>query len=353
MRVWPFSSSKRSEADFRLALEEARMAGYTDAVYERILATAQGEGEKDVAQTSAAEFGVRYMGAALAMATVDPPLPVITPSVLFGIGRSLMCTGESAWLIEVDDELRLTEATVKKVRGGHRTDTWRLALEIDTPNGLMTEEVPALSAVHVRINPAVGRPWTGQSPLALAGYSGSMLANIDTRLRDEANTPVGSFLSLPDGVSSDVVQGVASDYRKSKGGLVTIERSAGGWHANPNGVGTANLVRFGPNIPATSLQAHKEAATEVLGVMGIPGILMHGGGGSEMREAYRQFLTMGVQPLGAVVQQELSHKLDMPIGLNFSRLAAADTANRARAMASMVAAGMPMDQAQELADLMP
>ena len=74
--------------------------------------------------------------------------------------------------------------------------------------------------------------------------------------------------------------------------------------------------------------------------------------GTGTREAWRQFLFGTVAPLGKLVADELSRKLDAPISLTWAELRASDLSGRARALGSMVKAGMPLDRAAGLAGLM-
>ena len=71
-------------------------------------------------------------------------------------------------------------------------------------------------------------------------------------------------------------------------------------------------------------------------------------GGAGAREAYRQLLTSGIEPLGRIVEAELSEKLERPITLSFRRLAAADIVGRARALKGLVGAGVPLVEGREL-----
>ena len=73
---------------------------------------------------------------------------------------------------------------------------------------------------------------------------------------------------------------------------------------------------------------------------------------SGQRESWRRFLHGSVQPLGDLLAGELAVKLDVPgLALKFDRLMASDLSGRARALGSMVQAGMSLDDARRLAGL--
>ena len=61
--------------------------------------------------------------------------------------------------------------------------------------------------------------------------------------------------------------------------------------------------------------------------------------GTAQRESWRRFLHGSVQPLAALVSQELSEKLDVDISLDLSRIGASDISGRARSFGSLVKGG--------------
>ena len=342
-------------------VESEKRAAITNYVQSLQFAEASGnEANAQQTNTAAAEFGVRLMADGFTSAIVEPAgLPELSATIRAQIMRELMTGGNSTWLIEVGSRGRvLTPCWVEGITGDRDPASWRYDLRLPSPDtageGELLTNQPSKTVVHFRINVHPARPWQGQSPLLLAGYSAQWLANLDARIRDEANMPVGELLTVPDGLGKDERIRIGTERGKSKGGWIFVESSGGsftiGTQQAKQGV---QIQRFGPNIPQSSLLAHDAAVREVLGVMRIPAVLMLGGDGAQVREGYRQFLTAGLQPIGDLIAEELSAKLEEPIEFNFRRLQAADVANRARAMGTMVAAGMTIDQAMMIADLLP
>ena len=92
--------------------------------------------------------------------------------------------------------------------------------------------------------------------------------------------------------------------------------------------------------------------TEVLAACGVPPGMFQRVGDSGQREAYRRFTTLTIEPLGRMVEAELSAKLETKIGLDFSGLFAHDLAGRARAFQSLVGGGMDVAKAASLRGLM-
>ena len=90
----------------------------------------------------------------------------------------------------------------------------------------------------------------------------------------------------------------------------------------------------------------------VLAACGVPPALASAQSeGTSQRESWRRFgITM--QSVARCVAEELSYKLNSPgLRLSFDRLFASDLAGRARAVSSLVKAGMSLEEASALAGL--
>ena len=132
----------------------------------------------------------------------------------------------------------------------------------------------------------------------------------------------GALLTYPDGTSATTIDW--NSRRPTINGVAAISVGRNRWGRVPRS-GLPNresgkdwaLTHFGPQIPATSLQARTEAVRDVLGAMRVPAVLLLGGDGASYREGYRQFLTMGVNPKAEVVAEELSAKARGERGIEF------------------------------------
>ena len=112
-------------------------------------------------------------------------------------------------------------------------------------------------------------------------------------------------------------------------------------------------------VPPAVLEHHLQAAQRidqtlvlqtVLACCGVPPALAPGAAaaGPAMREAQRAFLTATVQPLGALLEAEVSRVLERPVRIRFHKLAAADVAARARGVHVLTQAGVDRDRALAL-----
>ena len=85
---------------------------------------------------------------------------------------------------------------------------------------------------------------------------------------------------------------------------------------------------------------------------GIPPVLVgHTAPGKSLREGWRQFHTLTLEPLAELVSVQLSEALGVDVRLDMRRARAADVATLARALGSLRSAEMPLDQAREVVGL--
>ena len=74
--------------------------------------------------------------------------------------------------------------------------------------------------------------------------------------------------------------------------------------------------------------------------------------GTSQREVWPRFVMGSVEPLLAIVGQEIEAKLDVSVSFDLSRLRAPDLAGRASSFKAMVTAGMAIERAVALSGLL-
>ena len=84
---------------------------------------------------------------------------------------------------------------------------------------------------------------------------------------------------------------------------------------------------------------------------GIPTALVSNSDGTAAREGLRRFLTTTIRPVARIIETELQAKLDSGAALTFGELAASDITGKARAVGSLVKAGMIIEDARSVAGL--
>ena len=101
---------------------------------------------------------------------------------------------------------------------------------------------------------------------------------------------------------------------------------------------------------AAGVDLHALALQEVASVSGLPAPMVPGAAsaGPALREAFRQFVALTVQPLGRILEAEVSRVLERPVRLQHHQLASADVASRARAYKALIENDVAKDRALEL-----
>ena len=185
MKLWPF---------------EKRESSYTDAIITAILANAQGKGLSSPSATAALESCVGLTGRGFAAAEVsggqDSLTRALTPAVLSLIGRELIRSGESVFMLDTNgDGLKLLPAQTWDVDGDPDPSSWFYTLTLGGPSRTFTHNhVPATSVLHFRYAVDPSRPWRGRGPIQVAALAGRLSAATVRALADESGGQwVGSW----------------------------------------------------------------------------------------------------------------------------------------------------------------
>ena len=100
------------------------------------------------------------------------------------------------------------------------------------------------------------------------------------------------------------------------------------------------------------MQAAQDVFNRVVSVYGLPPVLFGAGqqgSSSGVREAMRSAFFTIIAPAARTLRAEARVKLDPGIDFDMDGLMAADVQGRARAFQSMVGAGLPVEQAAQIA----
>ena len=291
---------------------------------------------------------------ALATAAVTGARGALTPDVLFAIGYDLVRSGQYVALLQIqrDGAARLLRADANSpTYGGPDRESWRYNLTIGGPSHTRTLTAPAATVAHVLWNSASITPWRGRSPLAVAAAAGSLAARVAHSLTGEADIPSVRVTPMPMGQQDGAAQLIANRLRR--GGLVFPETamSAGGQGRVAAPITDWKGNRYGFDAPDSAVKLHQLMTEEVGCACGVPAALMAGArsAGPAMKEAFRQFLLLTVEPLAALVAAEVSRVSETPVRLTFDALAAVDAAGRARAVHVLTEAGIDKAEAMRRA----
>ena len=336
---------------------------FTDAITAAIAAQAAGTTAGDPGAIAALETAAGLWSRALAAATITTadgaPVPALTADVLALIARDLIRRGESVFAIEVEGGAPvLRPAGSWDVRGPWREADWRYRLDLFGPSGNVTRFLPAAAVIHCRYAVDPARPWYGLSPLAWARATGTLAANLEQRLGEEAGGSVARLIPIPQdggkGGDGDPLASLKADIAAGKGRALLVETTAAGWSEGKGAAPQSDWrqSRIGADPPATLATLRSDAALAVLNACGVPVSLATDADGTGQREAWRRFVMGSVEPVARMIADELARKLDAPgLRFGFESLWAHDLAGRASAFAKMVGAGVAVERAVALSGL--
>ena len=345
MKLWPFGPKLETRDD-----------SYADAIVAALVARSQGKAALAIpSATSALESCAGLVGRGFASAEVTgrPALvDAVTPYVMELIGRSLIRRGEVVFLIDVaGGQLSLLPVEAHDVEGSPRPETWEYRLTLAGPSRTQTyDNVPASSVLHFMYAREAARPWRGNSPIEVAALAGKLSAETANVLADEASGPVGSLLGIPKDGDSDSVTGLKADIRNAAGRVALLEN--GDWDNAGSAAVDLKTKRFGAEPPQSLVNLMELASREVINACGLNVALFGMGNAAAVREAWRLALFGCLSPLGKLVEAEFNAKMEDSVTIGWQELRASDLSGRARAMQSMVGAGMELSKAVAISGLM-
>lgn len=335
---------------------------FTDQVSDALISLASGVGNtgfdnlgRGVAALAAAS---NLYGSCFAVAKVDPQnirTRAIGPGMLRLIAESLIRTGSCAFMLDVTAAgLQFLPVTSWDIDGQAAEATWRYLVDVPSPNGQRSLWLNAAHMLHFRYTVDAARPWVGLSPLQRSPLTAGVAVAIETALRDEAAGTSGYLLPIPAAPDDPAATKLKADLAKLAGKTALVRTQAGGWDEGPQARPQMEWTprRLGANPPDSLIGLRSDTFMHVLAACGVPVSLFLPGESGGQREAWRRFLHSSLQPLGAIVAEELSMKLEIPVQLSFDRLFASDIQGRARAFQSMVGGGMALDKAAGLSGLL-
>ena len=177
------------------------------------------------AAIAALEAAAGLYAAAFAGARVTPDNPMtaaLTPGCRALIARDLIRRGESVHRIRIEGGMvRLQPIGSWDVRGAADERYWFYRLDEYGPSSNTTNVVSGMSLVHCRYAVDSARPWYGLAPLQWARATGTLAANLEVRLGEEASAAVGFIMPVPadggDGGDDDPLKLLKADLAAGEG----------------------------------------------------------------------------------------------------------------------------------------
>ena len=302
-------------------------------MYIDVLTAAVGAGTVSTWAAGAVEIAAGLWSRALSTAAVPDGIPV-GPRMLAEIGRDLARHGECLYLADVAPRgrLRLLRCHSRDTWGdGPDPADWWYRLTVAGPRSTRTVTAPAASVVHVRYATEAHAPARGLSPLAYATLTGTLGAALEQSLGYKAGGAVARLIALPEGHQSP--DGLTDAIRTARGRTLLPETTAGGWGDSTTAPRKDfQPARLGADPPSALVNLRQHVESSVLACFGIGAPLGPSGlnDGTAAREAARRLWTLTIQPLAAVIAEELSRVLERPVALSYGRSSGqADLAARA------------------------
>ena len=321
------------------------------------------ESQSDVLQTAATEIAAGLYERAFMSATVSPVnnrTRALTPDVLGLIGRELVRKGEALFVIEIEGgRVMLYPAGAWDVTGGMNRDGWRYRAHIYGASRHVTKRLTWPGVVHVQFAFDPSRPWRGVAPLTYAKTTSRLVANTEQRLSQEAGSPVGNIIPIPDDPGQegddDPLDGLKSSLKNLKGNIALVETAADGWGNASQSIKNEYMPRrIGADPPQAFKELRVESILSLVQACGVPAALVDTeGGATASREAWRQFLFSTILPTSTRIAHEIGQKLGVPeLSFSYEELQASDIASRARAFKAMVEGGKTPEEAAALSGLL-
>ncbi|WP_419936908.1 phage portal protein [Candidatus Palauibacter sp.] len=338
-RIWPRQVEQR---------------GVGDEAIEELLRRKTSDEDADAAAAATVEAATGLYARGLLLGEWDPArLRLPSSDVLSTIARDLVLHGESLWLIGGGGSA-LLPVTGATVTGGPDPASWLYDLDLPAPTRTARRvRVQADRVFHPRWHVDRETPWVGRSPLTAAASTSRLLARLERSLGDESGTATGQVVPIPKGPEGQNLTAMTEGLAALRGRLSLIETTSAGWGDGRSAAPQGDWMprRLGPAWDSPLEETRMRAALEVMAALGVPPGLLLGEASTGQREALRTWYHTGLLPMARVVEAEVEAKLGTTSRLRFPRLGAADVTGKARALGSLVTAGVPLDEARQVVGL--
>ena len=271
----------------------------------------------------------------------------LTPTLLGHVGRYLLRYGEVLFEIGIRrGQITLTPAQSWTVAGGIDPASWMYEATFQGPSTSVVRTLPAGRVLHLMYSQSHHAPWVGVGPLSEAGVTQELVGQIETALAQEAATPRGYNIAVPDTKQAGKL---TTELRSSKGALnlVPSVASDAAWGAGQESKPADDWVskRFGMMPPQAMVQLRGNVELSILAAAGVPVTIMSVSDGTAKKEDFRRFLHLTLQPMGRIIADQIAGALEVEgLTFDFSGIGAADIAAKARAWGTLTKGGVsPQD----------
>ena len=215
--------------------------------------------------------------------------------MLSDIGTQLCRHGEALYTLSVEGgQVVLHPVASFDVQGDYDPRSWRYQVTQSGPTSTTTRRLTADDVLHVRLSCDPGQPWRGRSPMSRCPETAALASALETRLAQEAASPVGALLGVPEGSDpdGDPLADLRAGIAGARGAPILHETVVSGYGDRGNApYGDLRPVRLGANWPAAVAELRDPLAASVLSACGVPPTLAAvSSDGTAQRESFRRFL---------------------------------------------------------------
>ena len=316
-------------------------------------------------QTAAVELAAGMLGRVLSTAEVNG-VDGISPRWLRDAGRDIVNRGEHLSRITVVGGLVRLIRQSSWSWHGEDADPWGwTARTTETgPSSSLTREIAYEGLIHLDWSSSPHVPYIGQPATVTAKLSADSAANSELSMSREVGGDVAKIIPAPEGPEGDdSTAGMDNDdyqidphaaYRRdlaaARGATMLVESMANNHDLGGKAPNDWEPRRLGPAPPAAFVDATDQAHHRLLGALGVPVGLATDADGTSQREGYRRWWLTVVDPTVAILEHELSEKLERPVTLKLDSYGH-DQVSRATVLKKLVEAGVPASTAIELSEI--
>ena len=339
-------------------------ASYTDLAIAGLVAHYSTAGVSSPGRIAIAAIGAaaRFYASCVSQFTIEPDrreLAGIVPH-LAAIGRNLALRGEWLGRIDVvDGRVVIIPSSHWTMMGGPNPANWIYEATEAGPSFTHTRRLTVDEVVHIRIGVDSSAPWRGRAPVEDLGETLRLAFGIETSASDEAALPIARLISKKsdDGTNS-ALSALAQTGPIDQGNLDKLAAQFNdllGYQGKANrtavlGLPTAaTLDRIGLDYPNAVPPMRGCVELSCWRCFGIPAILFDSRApGASYREAYRTLKRTTLAELATAIQAEIRDKLADTATVTTERLKASDITAEARAVGSLVTAGVDIAEARKI-----
>lgn len=324
--MWPFSREKRAR-EIDLADQPVRVVDDSGGLSTNNSPGASAPIPPDPFKLAIVKSCAALVSRCFAAATVNAPersiaARAVTPQLLARIGADIILRGESLAVLQ-GDPLAILPAVSYSVSGGTRR--WIYKADVSTPSSTVSYTAPAEGIIHAVFFPDRRNPFRGASPVSDC-HSATLLAEIEVFLTREGRLPSTRILGVGRPLNAEQRDTLRQALVTSGYGLLS---------GQSHEIDATRKIELGPQIPSHLRELRNDLVSEICFLSGVPPELILNGSGASDREAFRRFVYTSVQPWGAILEAELTAKLETPIQINFDALVAGDIAAKSRAFKAL------------------